>query len=115
MHSTWAYQYTKYKRNQILRSVRPIFDSYSHLLLISLIGPTGPHPEGLCVSCFIFAGGWLINHLVFPRVKNGIVSHASKKTSHSGPPCCISLSSLAFSFFRMQSCLFHQEASQKYQ
>ena len=42
-----------------------------------------------------------MEHLIFPRVKNGIVSQASKKTSHSGPPCWISLSSLAFSFFRM--------------
>ena len=33
MYSTWTYQCTKYRRNQIFSSVRPIFDPYWHQLL----------------------------------------------------------------------------------
>ena len=35
MYSTWAYQCRKYTQNQILSSVRAIFDPYWHQLLSS--------------------------------------------------------------------------------
>ena len=37
MYSTWAYLCTKYRRNQILSSIRPIFDPYWHQLLNLLV------------------------------------------------------------------------------
>ena len=55
MYSTWAYQCTKYERNQILSYVRPIFFSYRHLLcwgklfllfLVNRVGGQGHRGKG---------------------------------------------------------------------